>query len=94
MTLITGNTFPVKEAIKTLGGKWDPMSRGWKVPDEKAEEAKALVAKGTSTTRPKPHTPSRCEECGCAPSRYVKIYRNGVCSNCYRAEREEAEMGY
>jgi len=44
MTLITGNTFPVKEQIKALGGKWNPTAKGWNVPDDKAEEAQALVA--------------------------------------------------
>lgn len=42
--LITGNTFPVKDQIKALGGKWDPVARGWNVPADKAAEAQALVA--------------------------------------------------
>lgn len=41
---ITGNTFPVKDQIKALGGKWDPDRRAWMVPEDKAEEAQALVA--------------------------------------------------
>ena len=41
--LITGNTFPVKEQIKALGGKWNRRSRGWQVPAENADEARDLV---------------------------------------------------
>ena len=42
-TLITGNTYPVKDAIKALGGSWDSNRQGWLVPVEKAEEARKLV---------------------------------------------------
>jgi len=33
-------------------------------------------------------------KCGQAASRYVRIYRNGICSQCYRDDMEEAAMGY
>lgn len=46
MTLITGNTYPVKDSIKKLGGRWDPVAKGWMVPDDKASEARALVGTG------------------------------------------------
>ena len=49
--LITGNTFPVKEAIKLLGGRWDSKAKGWLVPADKAEEARALVT-GAGPKRP------------------------------------------
>lgn len=42
--LITGNTFPVKDALKALGGRWDAANKGWRVPVAKAGEARALVA--------------------------------------------------
>ena len=42
-TLITGNTYPVREKLKALGGKWDPRANGWMVPDSKAEEALSLI---------------------------------------------------
>lgn len=44
--LITGNTFPVKNQIKALGGRWDADAKGWKVPAEKADAARKLVAGG------------------------------------------------
>lgn len=42
--LITGNTYPVKDQIKAMGGRWDPVARGWTVVARKADEARALVA--------------------------------------------------
>jgi DNA helicase-2/ATP-dependent DNA helicase PcrA len=40
---ITGNTFPVKEELKKLGGRWNGAAKGWDVPAAKAEAAWALV---------------------------------------------------
>lgn len=40
---ITGNTFPVKEELKKLGGRWNGEAKGWDVPASKAEAAWALV---------------------------------------------------
>jgi len=42
--LITGNTFPVKDSIRALGGRWDAAARGWRVPAARAAEAEALVS--------------------------------------------------
>jgi hypothetical protein len=98
--LVTGNTFPVKDQIKAMGGRWDGDAKGWKVPADKADAAKALVASAPVVPRTggnggqSSYRPSRCKECGCAASRYNKIYRNGVCKDCYVSNREEAEMGY
>ena len=44
MALITGNTYPVRAALKALGGRWDARGQGWNVPTDKADEARALVA--------------------------------------------------
>lgn len=43
-TLITGNTYPVKDLLKALGGRWNSTARGWDVPSDRAEEARAIVA--------------------------------------------------
>jgi hypothetical protein len=48
--LITGNTFPVKDQLKALGGRWDAESKGWRVPADKAVEAQELA--GPKTTSP------------------------------------------
>ena len=31
-TVWTGNTFPHRDYIKSLGGKWDKDAKGWIVP--------------------------------------------------------------
>lgn len=42
--LVTGNTYPVKDQLKALGGRWDAQAKGWRVPADKASEAQALVS--------------------------------------------------
>lgn len=52
MALITGNTYPVKEAIKRLGGRWNRVLTGWDVLEENAEAARTLVeSAGTDYSR-------------------------------------------
>lgn len=41
--LITGNTYPVKDQIKDLGGRWDAIEKGWRVPESAAQKARSLV---------------------------------------------------
>jgi hypothetical protein len=43
MKAVTGNTFPVKDQIKSLGGRWDGTKKCWNVPDDKFDAAMALV---------------------------------------------------
>tara|TARA_R110000868_G_scaffold207722_1_gene456706 strand:+ start:1379 stop:1642 length:264 start_codon:yes stop_codon:yes gene_type:complete len=43
MTYITGNTYPVKDALRALGGTWNGRAKAWIVPDDKASQARALV---------------------------------------------------
>ena len=31
-TVWTGNTYPIRDAIKKLGGKWDADRKAWVVP--------------------------------------------------------------
>lgn len=73
MTLITGNTYPVKDAIKALApGKvrWGAEARGWLVPDEVADKARELVADKARELVASAGTPKRgprrgrCTECG------------------------------
>lgn len=52
--LITGNTYPVKEQIKALGGRWNGVCQGWDVPAANAEAARRIVADaGPSTFTPR-----------------------------------------
>jgi hypothetical protein len=51
MTEIHGNTYPVREKLKGLGGKWSAARKCWLVPDDRADEAKALVAGAPQSAR-------------------------------------------
>jgi hypothetical protein len=31
-TVWSGNTYPIRDAIKSLGGRWDPQRKVWIVP--------------------------------------------------------------
>ncbi len=99
MTAVSGNTFPVKDQIKALGGRWNPDQKAWMVPDAKAAEAQALVAGApiqprTASSSTSTYRPTKCKECGARADRYTKIYRSGICGGCYRDAREEEAMGY
>lgn len=41
---ISGNTYPVKDQLRALGGRWNPDAKAWMVPAGKADEARALVS--------------------------------------------------
>ena len=43
MVTITGNTYPVKEKLRAIGGRWNPAAQGWDVDESKADEARAIV---------------------------------------------------
>jgi hypothetical protein len=95
---ITGNTYPVKESLKSLGCRWDAADKCWTASTpEMAEQARAIVAGAGTSSRPtctSGYRPTRCRDCGAAPSRYRPIYRNGQCRDCYISDKEEADMGY
>jgi hypothetical protein len=48
--LITGKTFPVKDQIKALGGRWNAKAKGWDVPEAQADAARALVSQAGGPT--------------------------------------------
>lgn len=98
MVAISGNTYPVKDQIKALGGRWDADRKVWMVPDDQAQAARNLVA-GAKSDHSHTYHPRKCRVCGIAESwdltprgRFprVKIYRSGECQDCY----EERKMGY
>ena len=41
-TLWTGNTYPIRDAIKALGGRWDADRKGWVVPPLSMAERSAV----------------------------------------------------
>lgn len=61
MTKLVGNTYPVKDQIRALGGRWDAAEKAWYVPDARADEAAALIASAPISA---PATPGRCRDCG------------------------------
>ena len=48
--LITGNTYPVREQLRALGGRWDPRAKGWRVPRCREAEARQLLGGESPTT--------------------------------------------
>ncbi|NJL72288.1 MAG: hypothetical protein HC888_12245 [Candidatus Competibacteraceae bacterium] len=87
---LRGNTYPVRDQLKDLGATWDAPNKQYLVPASRIDAAQKLVA--SAPKQEFRHT--RCKECGALSDRYRRIYRNGVCSDCYRDSREEAEMGW
>jgi hypothetical protein len=49
---ISGNTFPVKDKLKALGARWNPLTRCWDVPADRADEARAIVGGGSNKPAP------------------------------------------
>jgi hypothetical protein len=98
---ITGNTYPVKDQLKALGGRWNPDAKAWMVPADKADQARALVNGAPksvpSTGSYRPYRPTKCIACGHVERRDRRgfpigdrILRSGECQSCY----EERKMGY
>jgi hypothetical protein len=96
MVAITGNTFPVKDQLRELGGKWDAANKAWLVPDDVADKAKAIVAGAKSepmtkaqriaaAARRRGEKPGVCSSCG-AQCKYPWT----ECWDC----KEERDMGY
>jgi hypothetical protein len=48
---ITGNTYPHRMALRSMGGEWDGANKAWMVPADKADEARALVSGGSGGYR-------------------------------------------
>ena len=48
MTAITGNTYPVRNELRAMGGQWDANAKAWLVPDDRADEARGLLPTGTA----------------------------------------------
>ncbi|MFO0448677.1 MAG: DUF5710 domain-containing protein [Pseudomonadota bacterium] len=46
MVRIYGNTYPVKDQIKALGGRWSAAEKAWFVPAHQQLIAMALVERG------------------------------------------------
>ncbi len=81
MRMITGNTYPVKDALKAMGGRWNADKKAWMVPDEMAIQAQELVAQAPGKRSSYPRRQSRY---GSSYTRFnsgaeVFTNRNGRC---------------
>jgi hypothetical protein len=99
MVPVKGNTYPVKEQLKALGGRWNADQKLWMVPSIKESEAKSIVSNAPVQKR-KPLgrldiiaigarkqglTPGVCASCGDKCK-----YPYTECWGC----KEERDMGY
>jgi hypothetical protein len=75
MAVISGNTYPVRDQLKALGGRWDSTRKAWIVPDSRADLARALVPVGSNKPRAS-RGPRTCKTCGC------KINYGVYCGKC------------
>lgn len=57
--LVTGKTFDHKEALKALGGKWEPDKKGWIIPGKNALLAAKIMGEQLPTSlAPQPGVPN------------------------------------
>ena len=71
--ILRGNTYPIKDQIKTAGGIWDGVQKAWLMPDAETMtalaskmEAAPAPARAPATSRPRNWSP--CGYPGCHPS--------------------------
>lgn len=85
---ISGNTYPVKDALKSLGAKWDADRKCWTITGTKLAEAQKIVADAPPQ---QPLTPGKCKDCGksckapytlCWDCKGKRDQRAGNCAKC------------
>jgi len=81
-TQIPGDTYPVKEQLKALGGKWDGNAHVWIVPSDRAQEALHIVASQPKQASKgfrgrKPSTSAPAQDANGAPR------LNGLAGRCH-----------
>jgi hypothetical protein len=83
---ISGNTYPVKDQIKALGGRWDGVLKVWRVPADKADAARQLVNGGKYSCKPGeryfPQRAYRRNRTGCSCGSIVDVPRESDCAQC------------
>ena len=86
---ISGNTYPVKDALKAIGAKWDSDRKAWTITDKKLDEAKAIVANAPPQA---PRVEGKCSDCGksckapytlCFDCKGKRDQRAGKCGKCH-----------
>lgn len=80
---ITGNTYPVKDALKAIGARWDADRKCWTITDKKADEARKIVANAPAQAPVTPGTCCKCKKPCKAPYTMCFACKNiGKCLNC------------
>jgi len=73
---VVGNTYPVKDQLRAMGGTWNAEMKAWMVPADKAQEAGDLVAAaGPKCSSYRSAQTKSCWECGC-PFTYAQCKAN------------------
>src|SRR5438477_4355069 len=68
---ISGNTYPVRDQLKALGGRWNPDAKAWMVPIDHADEARFLVHDAPKATH---KFRAKCADCGAPSKGYYRCY--------------------
>ena len=99
---ISGNTYPVKDQLKALGGKWNAEKKCWMVPSQNKTKAKELVTNAPKQTHHTKNTMSKTDRIAAAARKRGET--PGKCSACGMKVkfpytecwdcREERMMGY
>jgi len=75
MKALVGNTYHIKDYIKSVGGRWNAQEKCWYVPSDKFDNCVSKLPKGVEL---KGQIWEECDICGDEP-----IYLNvGVCECC------------
>ena len=79
---ITGNTYPVKEQLKAIGGRWNAEQKAWMVPANAADAARRLVAGAKSSSNSFTRQVSRTGWTGCSCGSIEGKPRRSDCWTC------------
>lgn len=87
MVPVSGNTYPVRDRLRDLGGRWDAASKTWLIPASRIDLANQAVSSATSAPRRVSRRlpdgtwaakHGRCWECG----HVGLINSDGECGRC------------
>lgn len=73
-----GNTFAVKDRIKSIGGKWDADNKAWWVGAAKADAAEKLIAE-IAEIASQPPSESQATTRSQRPASEVRLTGKGIC---------------
>jgi hypothetical protein len=75
---ITGNTYPVKDALKAIGARWDADERSWTIASSKIDQARKIVADAPKSQA----TPGKCLACGKQLATWERQRSVKRCADC------------